>query len=325
MNPAFIMVDVLVHTVQPLTYTHHGVKDLPLMTRGVDAEGRPQRTVYLPAGQFRGRLRHEAAMAALRARPDKPRLEDAYLLALGQNLDRQEDDEPEAVRLGDQLKFRRDNPFLDLFGTWKVSSRLFVAHLMPPVNVMPERVSHIRRDLDSNEDLMGLLDGGEQDRMYDRQAKQALASKAGTLIKLTEGELRAARKAKDTALIDQLERKLNELEDLKAQHKGQDDSDNTKHLVELQVIPAGLDLLGSITVQAPRQTDLAFLTQALDGLSRKPLMGAQRARGCGEIRGRASFRTPDGEVLAAAEFGDFQPAKLAWTTAGHAFMGTNAA
>jgi hypothetical protein len=325
MNPAFIMVDMLVHTVQPLTYTHHSVKDLPLMTRGVDAEGRPQRTVYLPAGQFRGRLRHEAAMAALRAQSDKPRLEDAYLLALGQNLDRQEDDEPEAVRLGDQLKFRRDNPFLDLFGIWKVSSRLFVSHLLPPVNVMPERVSHIRRDLDSNEDLMGLLDGGEQDRMYDRQAKQALASKAGTLIKLTEGELRAARKAKDTALIDQLERKLNELEDLKKQHKGQDDSDNTKHLVELQVIPAGLDLLGRITVQAPRQTDLAFLTQALDGLSRKPLMGAQRARGCGEIRGRASFRTPDGEVLAAAEFGDFQPAKLAWTAAGHVFMGTNAA
>lgn len=325
MNPAFIMVDMLVHTVQPLTYTHHSVKDLPLMTRGVDAEGRPQRTVYLPAGQFRGRLRHEAAMAALRAHSDKPRLEDAYLLALGQNLDRQEDDEPEAVRLGDQLKFRRDNPFLDLFGIWKVSSRLFVSHLLPPVNVMPERVSHIRRDLDSNEDLMGLLDGGEQDRMYDRQAKQALASKAGILIKLTEGELRAARKAKDTALIDQLERKLNELEDLKKQHKGQDDSDNTKHLVELQVIPAGLDLLGRITVQAPRQTDLAFLTQALDGLSRKPLMGAQRARGCGEIRGRASFRTPDGEVLAVAEFGDFQPAKLAWTAAGHAFMGTNAA
>jgi hypothetical protein len=54
-------------------------------------------------------------------------------------------------------------------------------------------------------------------------------------------------------------------------------------------------------------------------------MGAQRARGCGEIRGRASFRTPDGEVLAVAEFGDFQPAKLAWTAAGHALMGTNAA
>jgi CRISPR type IV-associated protein Csf2 len=325
MNPAFILADVLIHTVQPLTYTHHSVKDLPLMTRGVDAEGRPQRTVYLPAGQFRGRLRHEAAMSALRAKPEKVRLEDAYLLALGQDLARQEEDEPEAVRLGDQIKFRQDNPLLDLFGTWKVASRLFVSHLMPQVNVMPDRVSHIRRDLDSSEDLMGMLAGEEQDRMYDRQAKQALASKAGTLIKLAEGELRAARKAKDTALIDQLELKLKELEELKKQHKGEDDSDNTKHLVELQVIPAGIDLLGKITVQAPRQTDIGFLIQALQGVSMKPLMGAQRARGCGEIRGRASFRIPDGEVLANVEFGGFQPAKVEWTAAGQAFMGPVAA
>lgn len=320
MTQAFIMVDVLIHTVQPLTYTHHGVKGLPLTTRGVDSEGKPLRTVYIPAPQFRGRLRHEAALAELRARPAKVKLEEAYMLALGQDLDPEEDDEPEAIRLGDQIKFRRDNPFLDLFGTWKVASRLCVSNLLPELNIMPDRVSHIRRDLDSNEDLMELLDAEEQNRMYDRQSKQAMASKVGTLIKQAETALKAARRQRDTGLIDQLEAKLNELDELKKQQKGDDESDNTKHLVELQVIPAGIDLVGKIIVEGPRISDLKYLTQAFETLSLKPMMGAQRARGCGEIRGRARFRLPDGEPLAAVSFGGFVPTTTEWTDRGRTFM-----
>lgn len=320
MTPAFILADVLIHTVQPLTYTHHGVKDLPLMTRGVDSEGKPQRTVYIPAGQFRGRLRHEAALAELRARPAKVRLEDAYMLALGQDLDPEEDDEPEAIRLGDQIKFRKDNPLLDLFGTWKVASRLYVSHLMPEVNVMPDRVSHIRRDLDSSEDMMGLLGDDEQDRMYDRQAKQAMASKVGTLIKQAEAALKAARKQRDTVLIDQLEAKIKELEDLKKQRKGSDESENTKHLLELQVIPSGIDLVGKVTVQGPRSSDLKYLTQAFEALSLKPMMGAQRARGCGEVRGQVSFRLPGGEPVATVVFGGFVPTTTQWTDVGRTLV-----
>jgi hypothetical protein len=320
-GPAFVIANIVIKTLQPLTYSHHGVKDgLPLMTRGVDAEGRPQRTVYLPAGQLRGRIRHEAALAAMRGMGKKVKLEDAYMLALGQDLRPEEDDEPEDIRLGDQIKFRKEQPFLDLFGTWKVASRLYVSHFMPEVNVLPERVAHIRRDLDSNIDVMEQLDADEQDRLYDRQAKQALASKAGTLIKTAEAALKAARKAKDQTKIDELESKIKELEDLKKSHKGDDDSDNTKHLVDLQIIPAGLELLGKLTVQRPLRSDIHHLVHALDGISLKPLMGAQRARGCGEIEGMATFRTATGEVLATVTFGGFKPAYIQWTEAGEMFM-----
>lgn len=290
------------------------------MTRGIDSEGRHLRTVYLPAGQLRGRLRHEAAIAMLRAMSNRVRLEQAYLLALGQDLSLQEDELPEAVRLGDQIKFRQENPFLDLFGKWKLASRLYVSHLMPPVNVAPDRISHIRRDLDSDEGLMHALADDEQDRLYDRQDKQARASQVGTWIKQAESELRAARKAKDEPLIDQLESKLKQFDELKLQHKGQDQSDNTKHLVELQVIPAGIDLRGKMTVHAPRQSDLKYLISGIQGLSLLPIVGAQRARGCGEIRGRVSFSTAAGEVLAVVAFGDFRPANVDWTPAGSGFM-----
>ncbi len=308
------------HTVQPLTFTHHGTDGLPLLTRGIDAEGRHQRSVYIPAAQLRGRLRHEAAFAELRGRPHKAKLEDAYLLALGQDLRPSEDDEPEAIKLKEQIAFRQQNPFLDLFGTWKVASRLYVSHLLPSVNVLPDNISHIRHDLDTNQDMMGLLDDTEQDRFYERQGKQGLASKAEGLIKLSMRELSAARKLKDQEKIDALTAKVEELKALKKTQKGGDTSDNSKHLLELQVIPAGITLSGKLTMMHAQAFDLQTLVTAFDGLSRKPFIGAQQARGCGEIKGQVRFSTADGEVLLVLDFGGLQAAQCAWTPQGQTFV-----
>jgi len=310
------------HTVQPLTFTHHGTEGLPLLTRGIDAEGRHQRSVYIPAAQLRGRLRHEAALAELRSRPHKAKLEDAYLLALGQDLRPNDVEEPEAVRLKEQITFRQQSPLLDIFGTWKVSSRLYVSHLLPAINVLPDKVSHIRRDLDTNQDMMALLDDTEKDRFYERQGKQGLASKAEGLIKLSMRELAAARKAKDTAKVDDINAKLEELKTLKQTQKGDDTSDNTKHLLELQVIPAGIALSGKLTITHATPFDLQTLVTAFDGLSRKPFLGAQQARGCGEVSGQVHFKTPDGEVLLVLQFGGLQAAQCAWTLEGQSFVQT---
>lgn len=316
----FIVADIRIDSVQPLTFTHHGVVGLPLMTRGVDQDGRHQRTVYIPAAQFRGRLRHEAALSEMRGKPEKVKLEEAYMLALGQDLRPDEDDAPEQVRLKDQLKFRAANPLLDLFGTWKLASRLFVSHFLPDVNVMPDKVSHIRRDLDTDEEVMAELGDEEQDRLYERQEKQGLASKAEAIIKLATRELMAAKKAKDSTKVEELEAKILELKELKKTHKGDDDSDNTKHLVQLEVIPAGISLSGKLTVHGANPYDLQTMVKALDGFSRMPYLGAQRARGCGEVCGTASFKDQDGDVLVAVSFGGLRAAKVEWTEAGTRFV-----
>ena len=315
-----LIANIDLQTLQPLTFSHHSTEGLPLLTRGVDAEGRHQRTVYIPAAQLRGRLRHEAALAELRTRPEKAKLEDAYLLALGQDLRPNEDDEPEAIKLKEQIAFRQKNPLLDIFGTWKVASRLFVSHLLPSVNVQPDKVRHIRRDLDTNLDMMALLDEAEQDRLYERQGNQGLASKAEGLIKLANRELAAARKAKDVAKMDELHAKIEELKALKQTQKGEDQSDNTKHLLELQIIPAGITLSGKLTLQHATAFDLLTLLTAFHGFSRQPYLGAQRARGCGEVAGQVSFKTSGGEVLAVLNFGSHQDASVQWTEAGYAFV-----
>jgi hypothetical protein len=320
-NPTrFLIADLVVNTLQPVTYSHHGVKDIPMLIRGVDSAGAPQRTVYLPAGQMRGRIRHEAALSVMRDKPEKVKLEEAYMLALGQDLNPEEDKAPEEIRLGDQLKLRHANPLLDLFGTWKLSSRLFVSHLLPEQNLQPDVIRNIRRDLDTNEDIMEQLGEEEQERLYDRQMKQGQASKVNTLIDIAEKELKTARRSKDQTKVDELEAKLNELKTLKKDTKGEDQSENTKHLVEFQVIPAGVTLIGKLTIERPIPSDLRFLVEAFKAISLKPYFGAQRARGCGEISGSVSFRTQTDEGLINIQFGNFKPAVVQTTEAGSAFL-----
>jgi len=215
--------------------------------------------------------------------------------------------------------FRQQNPLFDIFGTWKVASRLFVSHLVPSVNVQPDKVSHIRRDLDTNPDMMTLLDDEEQDRLYERQGKQGLASKVESLIKLANRELAAARKAKDATKLEELTTKLEELKALKQTQKGDDNSDNTKHLLELQTIPSGITLSGKLTVQHASAYDLQTLVKAFHGFSRQPYLGAQRARGCGEVAGQVRFKTTEGLVLGVLNFGHHKDATVQWTEAGHAF------
>lgn len=319
-NDSIILGTVTLNTVNPVSFTHHGVKGLPMMARGVDGEGKHLRTVYLPAAQFRGRLRHEAAMAQL-LHEGKVKLETAYMTALGQDLRPEEDEEPELVRLAEQEALRDGQPLLDLFGTWKLNSRLMVSHLLPDRNVGVDTFSFIRRDLDTNQDLMDLLDGDEQDRFYDRQAKQSLASKSGTAIKATKRELGAARKAKNTAAIDELEAKLADLEGLKKDQKGEDESDNTKHLVAVEAIPAGVTLTGKMVIQRAKPRDLGILIDALGRVSLKPVLGAHTARGCGEVNGTVSFANADGEVLVLVSFGGYKAADVRWTDVGQAYAG----
>ena len=309
-----------VTTLAPLSFAHHGLEGLPMMVRGVDADGRHQRTVFVPGAQIRGRIRHEAALAEMR-RSGQVKLEQAYMLALGQDLNPVDDDSDELIRLAELQKFRANKPILDLFGTWKVTSRLQVANLMPSVNVAPQTLAFIRRDLDTNDNMMEQLGESEQDRFYGRQTQQADASKAAALIKIATRELMAAKKAKNDAKVDEMETEINRLGALKAAHKGEDDSTNSKHLVDVQTVPAGVVLAGRIVIQRAQPRDLAILTDAMDGISRRPVMGAHSARGLGEVEGKLMLTTTEGEVLLVAEFGGYRPAKVQLTDAGVAFKG----
>lgn len=314
--------NITITTVNPISFSHHGVEGLPLMTRGVDAEGKHLKTVFIPAASLRGRIRHEVAMSVLEGQ-GKVKLARAYMLALGQSTDGRIEDEGDVqYKIAEQLKIREGDPVLDLFGTWKVNSRLQVSHLMPAVNVQPDRFSFIRRDLDSNEAIMSLLGEDEQNAFYERQISLSKASKAGEMIKVATSALMKAKKAKDSELTDELEAKIAELKELAKQHKDDvgGDGNNSKHLLEVEAIPAGIDLLGTMVVKNAKPRDLEMLVEAVNRISQHPVVGAHVARGCGEVRGTATFSNSDGEVLCVAHFGGYQKATTEWTEIGAEYV-----
>ena len=320
---------ITITTINPVSFSHHGVKEvvkgkkpLPLMARGVDAEGKHLKTVYLPAAGLRGRIRHEVAMSVLE-REGKVKLSRAYMLALGQSTDgRIEDAGDVQYKIAEQLALREKDPVVDLFGTWKINSRLQVSHLMPAANIQPDTFSFIRRDLDSNEDMFALLDTSEQDEFYDRQSTLSQASKTGDMVKVATGALMKAKKAKNTAEVEAFEAKIAELKALKNTQKDDagGDGNNSKHLLEVEAIPAGIDLLGTLVVQRAKPRDLEMLLKAFDRISMKPVIGANTARGCGQIEGKTTFTNDDGEVLCVVSFGGHKKAMIEWTKTGQEYL-----
>lgn len=313
--------DITITTVNPISFSHHGQEGLPMMTRGVDPEGRHLRTVFLPAASLRGRIRHEVAMSVLE-REGKVKLSRAYMLALGQATEgRIEDDGDVKYKIAEQLALREAEPVVDLFGTWKISSRLQVSHLMPTVNVQPDRISLIRRDLDSNEAMFALLAASEQDAFYERQGSMSQASKVGDMIKAATSALMKAKKAKNTAEVEELDAKIDELKSKRSSHKDDagGDGNNSKHLLDVDVIPAGINLHGRIVVKGAKPRDFAMLIEALNRISLTPVVGANTARGCGEVRGNATITNQEGEVLCVVTFGGHKKAKVELTEVGREY------
>jgi len=342
---ANVFANIEITTVNPLSFSHHGTaaradgsKPLPTMIRGISEGGEPLRTVFWPAAALRGALRHGAALADMRAAGNLT-LQDAYLLALGQDLAREESearDKMEAKKTGKKTEAKPQDimatvadreaahAVLDLFGTWKMPSRLQVANLLPSVNVRADKFAFIRRDLDTDVEMFDALPEADRDAFYGRQKRQSDASKVGDQIDVAEKAIKAAKKAKNDALLEELEAKLAELQALKEATKGDDQSGNTKHLLEVEAIPAGVVLTGKLVVQRAKSRDLDLLIDGLDAISRKPVFGAHMARGFGEIEGKATFTNDDGEVLCLVRFGGYAKAAVEWTEAGSEMRETQA-
>lgn len=317
-----ITAQITIQTLAPVTFSHHGIDGLPLMTRVDSAQPENGKTVFLPASQLRGRIRHEAALAHMRsikASSRKIRLADAYMLALGQDTEPSQAKEDEAIRLLAQMRFRRENPFLDLFGTWKLPSRLYVQHLLPATNVMPMTIKCVRRDLDANPGIIDLLDEDVLFQYEERKNHQSNASRIREQVKLAKRALSAARKKNDSEKIEQLEMLLNGLEQQALAASQIDSSNNTMHLAEFQAIPMGLELSGSLFIERATPCDLMVVVKALESISARPFFGGHLARGCGLISGKAAFYDANSQPLVTLAFGHVEPCTK-FTAFGQAFI-----
>ena len=292
--------DGVIETVGPLSISMPDGGDydgFPVMARGIDEEGKPLRTGYLPATTLRGFLRRAAVLKRMRAAAaagehyDLPR---TYAELIGQ--DARSEQQAGGIDLQEIRRMREDSPVIDLFGSGLgVKSRLRVGHFLPETNVLPEKFSGVRKDLGDTDGVIGLLTEAEAERYLGREGANRRRAQAEELANRIKRDIRSAeRKGGDTG---EREQELAEAEKLAARYKAEmgDMAVSSRTLVQHHALPAGLALKGRIVILDAQDRDLDTIEYGLDCLSRNPVLGAQSARGCGEIKGRFALSVDGAE------------------------------
>jgi CRISPR type IV-associated protein Csf2 len=320
-----IIIDATLTTVQPVSIKLPDQDGHPKMTRGVDSDGHPKKTAYIPATTIRGKLRRLAVqplMEAAKAAGKPWTLHQVYEAMLGQDAASEASEEIDLVAL---KKRRADNHIVDLFGAGLgVKSRLSVGHFVPVVDVQPESFAGVRKDLDSDLDVLDLMDESEVNKFVgrntvnsDRASTEALVKKLATQVRKAEKAGQDATEVKAALAI--AEAKRDELLVAMGEMKN-----STKTLTSYEALPAGIELKSRIIIDKATIKDMTTLTGALDLFSRAPVLGGQTARGCGEVAGKFELTDQDGVLLGVISVGGYAPSQVNWTASGDKLMGQKA-
>jgi hypothetical protein len=308
-----ILIDAIFTTVGPLSIAMpvaegqqgNDWKNFPVTAMGLDDAGQPVRTGYLPASTVRGFLRRAVALAAMRARgPGNTTVQQAYSDILGQAADGK--DEVDLVRMARE---RDADAILDLFGRWSFKSRLLVSNFMPLAPVLPEAITGVRKDLEDTEGVVDALTPDDRAAYFGRADANSTRAAAEALVASIKAKLRKAKKS-GTDLGD-LEAALAEAESKAAQAKQEmgEMQNSSRTLTTYFALPAALPLHGKLVIERARERDLELVMTGLDALSQRPLLGAQVARGCGEVSGRFTIKI-DGQLHAIVTTGGWSSMRV---------------
>jgi CRISPR type IV-associated protein Csf2 len=320
-----IIINATLTTVQPVSIRLPDQDGHPRMTRGLDSDGQPKKTAYIPATTVRGKLRRLAVRPLMQAAAAEGKpwtLHQVYEAMLGQDAASEASEEIDLVAL---KKRRADNHMVDLFGAGLgVKSRLSVGHFVPVVDVQPESFAGVRKDLDSDLDVLDLMDQDEVNRFVGRNTTNSKRADADALVKKLFSTIRKSEKAgqdvtEQKAALVLAEGARDEL--VKAMG---DMKNSTKTLTSYEALPAGIELKSRIIIDKATGKDMATLMGALDLFSRTPVLGGQTARGCGEVAGSFEMSDQDGALLGVVSVGGYAPSKVSWTAGGEALMLENA-
>ena len=316
-----IIINATLTTVQPVSIRLPDQDGHPKMTRGVDGDGQPRKTAYIPATTVRGKLRRlcvQPLMQAAAAAGKPWTLNQVYEAMLGQDAASEAAEEIDLVAL---KKRRQDNHIVDLFGAGLgVKSRLSVGHFMPLADVAAETFAGVRKDLVSDTDVLDLMDQDEVNRFVDRNANNSKRSAAVALVKKLGTQIRKNEKAGlDVTDLKAALTLAESQRDTLVLAMG-DMKNSTKTLTSYEAMPAGIELKSRIIIDKATHKDMDTLMGALDLFSRTPVLGGQTARGCGEVTGSFELSDQDGTLLGVVTVGSYSPSKVSWTASGEAAL-----
>lgn len=286
--------------------------NFPVMTRGVDADGKPLRTGFLPATTLRGYLRRAVTIRNMQkaAEEGKPyKLPQVYSEMIGQDAaSEQQSDEIDLLAL---KAAREASPILDLFGSGLgIKSRLKVSHFVPEVNVLPEVFTGVRKDLDDTEDALDWLDENEKLSFMGRSESNNRRANALSLQKQLERKVKQAERKGEVSQDDLKALEIAKTEVEKFKSEMGDMQVSTRSIVQHYALPAGLDLHGKLVIDKATDVDIELIEYGLKQLSMMTYLGAHSARGCGDISGVFDFYDTDGKQLKSVSIGGWTHAKV---------------
>lgn len=286
--------------------------NFPVMTRGVDADGNKLRTGYLPATTVRGFLRRAVTLQRMRkaANDGKPyKLPQIYNEMIGQ--DAESEKKAEEIDLLAIQKARESSPVVDLFGSGlNVKSRLLVSHFCPATNVLPEAFTGVRKDIDDTEDALELMDSGDMETFLRRTERNRERAAAAALVKQLESKIRRDERKDGASEDDKKALEVAKQKEEAAEGEMGEMKVSTRQLTTHFALPAEIELHGRLVIERAKDQDLEMLEYGLRQLSRSPVLGAQSARGCGEIEGTFEFTDEEGKLIKNVVVGGYSDARV---------------
>jgi hypothetical protein len=280
----------------------HLEAEAPLYVTYFGSEGRLPRTphgeVFLNAGTFRGPLR-KAGMKALRRTIARMRgIEESevfdraamYMLGEGMDITRGVNNESADLDPMGELALRRLNPYLSLFGRWKLSSMLNVSELRTPIENLITAGQGVRHDLFERdaEEIQYLSEDEREGLMREIRSFQDSTAEVDRLRTEIREAKRAWRAAESDAEKKAAGERINELEAaVKAAKTAREGSEESiRHPIDgVEAIAPGARLGSRLTLVNGREVYLSLLLHSLAQFSTRPYLGAMQAKGFGEVSG----------------------------------------
>ncbi|KXS55435.1 MAG: CRISPR type aferr-associated protein csf2 [Marinobacter sp. T13-3] len=258
--------------------------------------------VYFPATSLRGAIRRAGRNLVRRAviqatGEETPWSVDThYMLTQGVDTTNQTLNEKVAGAIGVENDLRDENPFLSLFGRWKLPGHLGIDNALPRHQncVYVEGKGARSNDFNRDPDQVKFLSVEEAKRLKDVLEQDALAAEEAGDI---DGQIRQLKKD-ISALTDKDEKaEVNEqIKALEAKKKAVKSAkagsqESIQRPIEgFEAIQPGTTMDHRMLVQNATDLELGLFLACLRELARNPVVGGHRSLNCGEIRGEWTVR-----------------------------------
>jgi len=277
-------------------------------------------TAYIPSTSLRGALRRCARDVLFDLlHPDGESrwdLDTLYLQTIGGVIQKGAGESP-TLDVTVEIEERARNPLVSLLGAANtgratfIAGRLELGHALPAAPLSPEscpiypamRTDDMRRDPAA---MLPMLDADGPQRWSLLYGQMRETSELKARQRDLKREAVKARKAGDTETLAQANAELDRVRE--ALKSGT--TSVAMPAAGFQALPQGLELAHEIRLMGVTEEELGLFLEALDRFSLAPLIGGQRARGCGEVALSYELAEIGGETIGEVRVGGFAPAVL---------------